>query len=96
MIVDLRLKDAEWWQRVCEGQLMSLPGSSHYDAVPPKLSEDLLLETLLFASQAAREDTGVAKSMFGMASSVSSPIASLTLPQVRTIAMGNSQQLRVR
>jgi hypothetical protein len=96
VIVDLRFKDVESWQRAGEGQLMGLPDSSHYNAVPPKLFEDLLLETLLFARQAAREDTSVAKAMFGMTSLVASLIASLTLPQVRAIAMGNSQHLRVR
>ena len=34
--------------------------------------------------------------MFAMTSPVASLIASLTLPQVRTIAIGNTQKLRVR
>ena len=67
-----------------------------YSSVPPKLFEDLILETLLFARQTAREDLNVAKAMFGMTSSVASLIASLTLPQIRAIAASNTRLLRVR
>lgn len=96
VIVDLRFQDAESWQRVLQGHLMSPIDSTHYDGIPPKLFEDLLLETLLFARQAAREDIGVAKAMFAMIPSVATAIASLTLPQVRAIAVGNTHRLRVR
>jgi hypothetical protein len=96
VIVDLRFKDAESWQRAGEGRVMSATDSTLYGGVTPKLFEDLVLETLLFARQAAREDVNVAKAMFAMTSPVASRIASLTLPQVRTIALGNAQQLRVR
>lgn len=96
VIVNLRFQDAESWQRALQGHLMSPMDSSHYNGTPPKLLEDLLLETLLFARQAAREDIAVAKAMFAMTSSVASLIASLTLTQVRPIAVGNAQQLRVR
>ena len=58
--------------------------------------EDLLLETLMFVRQAAREDISVAKAMFAMIPSVATTIASLTLPQVRTVAVGNTRRLRVR
>jgi hypothetical protein len=96
VIVDLRFNDAESWQRAAEGHLMSPTDTTLYSGVPPKLFEDLVLETLLFARQAAREDLSVAKAMFAMASPVASRIASLTLSQVRAIALGNTNQLRVR
>ena len=97
VIVDLRFKDAQSRQRAGEGHLMSPNGSTLYAGIPPKVFEDLVLETLLFARQAAREDISVAKAMFAMTSPVASLIASLTLQQVRTIAIGNTQQqFRVR
>ena len=96
VIVDLRFQDAESWQRALQGHLMSPINSTHYNGIPPKLFEDLLLETLLFARQAAREDISVAKPMFAMIPAVATVIASLTLPHVRTIAVGNTHQLRVR
>jgi hypothetical protein len=96
VIVDLCFQEAESWQRALQGQLMSPIDSTHYNGIPSKLFEDLLLETLLFARQAAREDMSVAKAMFAMTPSVATTIASLTLPQVRTIAVGNTHRLRVR
>jgi hypothetical protein len=96
VMVDLRFQDAESWQRALQGNLMSPIDSAHYNGIPPKLFDDLLLETLLFARQAAREDISVAKAMFAMIPSVATAIASLTLPQVRTIAVGNTHRLRVR
>jgi hypothetical protein len=96
VIVDLRFKDAESWQRAGDGHLVSPAGSTEWGGLQPKPLEDLVLETLLFARQSAREDINVAKAMFAMTSSVASRIASLTLQQVRTIAAGNSRQFRVR
>jgi len=55
-----------------------------------------VLDPPLFARQTACEDVNVAKAMFAMTSQVASLIASLTLPQVRSIAAGDAQQLRVR
>jgi hypothetical protein len=96
VIVDLRFKDAEWWHKV-SGKLSTNPADSVlYNGVPPKLFEDLALETLLFARQAAREDINVAKAMFAMTSQVARLIASLTLSQVRAITLRNTSHLRVR
>ncbi len=95
VIVDLRFQDGESWQRALEGHLMSPVDTPHY-AIPPKIFEDLLLETLLFARQAAREEISVAKAMFAMIPPVAAVTASLTLRQVRAIAVGNSHLLRVR
>jgi hypothetical protein len=96
VIVDLRFKDAEAWQRAAEGHLMSATDCTLRNDTLAKPFEDLVLETLLFARQAAREDMSVAKAMFAMTSRVAGLIASLTLSQVRTIALGNTRQLRVR
>ena len=67
-----------------------------YRGFPPKLFEDLALETLLFARQVAREDVNVAKAMFAMTSAVVRLIESFTVSQIRAIALGNANQLRVR
>jgi hypothetical protein len=96
VIVDLRFKDAEPWQHASGGHPMTPAESTLYSGFPPKLFEDLALETLLFARQAAREDVNVAKAMFAMTSPVVHLIASLTVSQVRAIALANTGQLRVR
>jgi hypothetical protein len=96
VIVDLRFQDAESWQRALQGHLMNPIDSTHYNGIPASLFGDLLLEILLFARQAAREDVSVAKAVFAMTPSVATAIASLTLPQVRTITLGNTHRLRVR
>jgi len=99
VIVNLRFDDAESWQQASDGHLMTpadVDNTAPYSGFPPKLLEDLALETLLFARQAAREDVNVAKAMFAMTSAVVRLIASLTVSQVRAIALGNASQLRVR
>jgi hypothetical protein len=88
VILDLRFKDDEWWRQI-SGRLSMSPAE-----FPP--FGDLALETLLFARQSAREDVNVAKAMFAMTSTVANLIASLTLMQVRAIAVGNSSELWVR
>jgi hypothetical protein len=99
VIVDLHFKDTVPWQLAHEGHVMTPAGiadAAPYSGVPPKLFEDLALETLLFARQAAREDVNVAKAMFAMTSPVVRVIASLAVSQVRAIALSNVSQLRVR
>jgi hypothetical protein len=99
VIVDLHFKDAEPWQQVSDGYLMTptdIANTAPYSGFPPKLFEDLALETLLFARQVAREDVNVAKAMFAMTSPVVRLIASFTVSQVRAIAIGIARQLRVR
>ncbi len=88
VIVDIRFKDPDWWREISGRHPMSPTDSTPFS--------DLALETLLFARQAAREDIGVAKAMFAMTAPVASRIASLTLHQVRTIALSSTQELRVR
>jgi hypothetical protein len=96
VIVDLRFKDAEAWRRASDGHLMSVTDCTLCNDTLGKFFEDLVLEALLFARQTAREDISVAKAMFAMTSRVVGLIASLTLSQVRAIALGNARQLRVR
>ena len=88
VVVDLRFKDADWWREV-----IGIPPMTSVDATP---FSDLAVETLLFARQSAREDIVVAKAMFAMTSPVASLVASLTLQQVRAIAVGHARELRVR
>jgi hypothetical protein len=64
--VTLTFKDAEPWQLAIDGHPMAAADSTPYSGFPSKLFEDLALETLLFARQAAREDVNVAIAMFGM------------------------------
>ncbi len=99
VIIDFRFKDAEPWQQASRAHVMTpadIADTAHYSGVLPKLFEDLALETLLFARQAAREDVNVAKALFAMTAPVARFIASLTVSQVRVIALGNVSQLRVR
>jgi len=96
VIVDLRFKHAESWQRAAHGHAMSATDFPLFDGVPMKLFEDLILETLLFARQTAREDVNVVKAMFAMTSPVANLIVSLTLPQIRAMAASNARLLRVR
>lgn len=95
VIFDIHFKDAEYWQRPGDPHLTSAADSTP-SGIPSKLCEDLVLETLLFARQAAREDVNVAKAIFAMTSSVAAQIAVLSLQQVKTIALGNTQQIRLR
>lgn len=69
---------------------MSSADSSLHTGVPPKHFEDLTLDTLLFARQAAREGVNVARAMFAMTADVASLSASLTVSQIRAIASASS------
>lgn len=96
VIFDIHFKDAEYWPQPGDPHSTRVADATLSTGIPPKLCEDLVLEALLFARQAAREDVNVAKAMFAMTSPVASRIATLTLQQVRTIALSNTQKLRVR
>ena len=95
VIVDLRFKVAQSWQRAADGHLMSAADSPLFSGVPSKLFDDLILEINLFARQTARENVNVAKAMFAMTSPVASLIVSLTLPQIRAVAASNARLFRV-
>lgn len=88
VILDVRFKDIDWWQ--------GWPHRPLKTSTPATLLSDLLLDTLLFARQAAREDVSVAKAMFAMTSPVASVIASLNLQQVRSVASSSAAELRLR
>ena len=88
VIVDLHFNDDDWWRHVSVK-----PSTTPLEFSP---YEDLTLETLLFARQSARENMNVARAMFAMSSAVPARVASLTLPQVRAIALGHAAELRVR
>jgi len=88
VIVDLRFKDVAWWNDSTQRVFMTSPNSG------PLI--DLVLETLLFARQSAREDVSVAKTMFAMTLPVAQLVASLTLSQVMSIAASSTGELRVR
>ena len=96
VIVDLHFRDSQPWQLASDGHPMAAADSMLYSGLPPKLFEDLALETLLFARQAAREDVNVAIAMFAMTLAVVRLIASLTVSQVSAIALRNASQVRVR
>jgi hypothetical protein len=96
VIVDARFQDAAWWRDILSKLAINPADLTLSSRSDPKLFEDLMLETLLFARQAAREDIVVATALFAMTSPVASLIASLSLQQVRAIALSHTEQLRVR
>jgi len=96
VIVDIRFQDTQWWREIIEKLAMNPADLALSGRIEPKLLEDLMLETLLFARQSAREDVVVAKAMFALTSPAASLIAALSLQQVRAIALRHTEQLRVR
>lgn len=96
VIVDLRFKDDEWW-RALGGERSDVAADSVIpNGIPSKRYEYLLLETLMFAWQAAREDRHVAQMVFSMTPSVASRIAALAMQQIRTLAVESTPFLRIR
>ena len=95
-IVDVRFKAELWWRAMSEHGLAMSGGASGSNSTPWSRYEWLALETLLCAWQVAREDRGVAQMIFAMRPSVAECIAGLTMQQVRTIAIGGAQALRIR
>ena len=70
---------------------------SHVNGAAPTTRWDwLALETLMFGWQVAREDRSVASMIFAMPPSVADCIATLTMQQVRTLAIECSKSLRLR
>jgi hypothetical protein len=96
VIVDIRFRDDGWWQSRGGQQLEVSTDSSVSNGIPPKRCEHLLLETLMFAWQVAREDRYVAQIVFAMTPSVARRIAAQTMQQVRTIAAESTSFLRIR
>jgi hypothetical protein len=96
VIVDVRFRDEVWWRE---------RGKAHDQVVAERLAADdflresresLLLETLMFAWQVAREDTRVAQVLFAMTQPVARLVSSLAMQEIRTVAIERSTSLRVR
>ncbi len=94
VIVDLRFGDVAWW-RMAVGN--GAHARSHVNGAAPTTRWDwLALETLMFGWQVAREDRSVASMIFAMPPSVADCIATLTMQQVRTLAVESAKSLRLR
>lgn len=96
VIVDVRFRDDNWWHvrgEVRDGVISQRSASDESLAGP---RQSLLLETLMFAWQVAREDSGVAQILFAMTQTVARVISSLPMQEIRTLAHDQSSFLRVR
>lgn len=93
VIVDLRFRDVDWWHNVSTD---SHEGVNYPDGIRISRSECLVLETLMFAWQSAREDPSVAQMFFAMAPPVADGIAAMTMQQVRRAALLSAKFLRIR
>jgi len=96
VIADAQFRNGTRWRRVTQSQ----PHEAEVDAIsnglPKEPSEHLMLETLMFAWQTARQDRTVALMAFAMSSSVAEIIAGLTPRQIRTIATRESHTVQIR
>jgi hypothetical protein len=94
VIVDLRFGDVAWWRMLAESCGARAPTRSA--AAPATWIEGLVLETLMFAWQVAREDRDAALMLFAMPRSVADCIAGLSMQQVRTLVSDCTSALRIR
>jgi len=94
VIVDLRFGDVAWW-RMAAGDGAHARGHSA-DAMPATRWDWLVLETLMFGWQVAREDRAVASMLFAMPPPVADCIAALSMQQVRRLAIESAKYLRIR
>ena len=86
MIVDAQFRNDPMWRRVTETQAHEADAEPISNGLPREPSEHLMLETLMFAWQSARQDRTVALMAFAMSSSVAETIAGLSPRQIRMIA----------
>jgi hypothetical protein len=96
VIVDVRFTDEVWWRgrgKVLDQVVAEWPAA---DESLREQRESLLLETLMFAWQVAREDTRVAQILFAMPQPVARLISSLAMQEIRTVAIERSNFLTVR
>jgi hypothetical protein len=93
VIVDVRFRDEQWWRAL--GKLPS-PTDVCEEGLPAERCEDLLLETLMFAWQVAREDSHVARMIFAMTRPVARIIGELAIREIRTLATEHTACLRIR
>ncbi len=97
VIVDVRFRDDDWWRRrgtIQDDVIAECPAAA--DEPLRELRQSLLLETLMFAWQVAREDSRVAQILFAMTQTVARAISSLAMQHIRTLAIHQSNSLRVR
>lgn len=96
VIVDVRFRDEVWWRGRGKMQDQGVAERPAAAEVLRESRESLLLETLMFAWQVAREDTRVAQILFAMTQPVARLISSLAMQEIRTVAIERSNSLRVR
>lgn len=94
VIVDVRFRDEVWWRG--KGKMQGVAEPHLPDAFLREPRESLLLETLMFAWQVAREDPRVAQILFAMTQPVAHLISSLAMQDIRTVAIERSNCLRFR
>ena len=96
VIVDVRFRDDDWWRARVKTQDEAIAERPAADDALRDPRQSLLLETLMFAWQVAREDSRVAQILFAMTQSVARHISSLAMQDIRTIAANHSSSLRIR
>lgn len=96
VIVDVRFRDDDWWRARGKIQDALIAELAQVDEALREARQSLLLETLMFAWQAAREDNRVAQIVFAMSQTVARVISSLAMQDIRTLAASQSSSLRVR
>lgn len=95
VIVDARFREDDWWRgrgAVPDNAIAEYPSAESLR----DQRQSLLLETLMFAWQVAREDSRVAQILFAMTPTVARVISSLAMQDIRTLAINQSNCLRVR
>ena len=93
VLVDVCFRDEQWWRG--RGKLPS-PTEFREGGLRSDHCQDLLLETLMFAWQVAREDNHVAQIIFAMTRPVARIIAALTIRDIRALATAQTCSLRIR
>jgi hypothetical protein len=96
VIVDVRFRDEAWWRVQAKVQDHVVAEPAARNEFLRESRESLLLETLMFAWQVAREDPRVAQILFAMTQPVASLISSLAMQEIRTVAIEQSNFLRIR
>ncbi len=96
VIVDVRFRDEAWWRARGNVENHVVAESPAADAFPQESRESLVLETVMFAWQVAREDQRVAQILFAMTQPVAHLVSLLAMQEIRTLAVEGSTSLRVR
>jgi hypothetical protein len=96
VIVDVRFRDDDWWRARGKIQDDAVAECFAADESLRESRQSLLLETLMFAWQVAREDSRVAQILFAMTPTVARVISALAMQDIRNLAINQSNCLRVR